>query len=122
MSRQRVLGRTTKTGVRDFCDTSDPLAGPDRSQVATTERRIGRKTRKFRDQFESMPCPEKPFYNNYLLMAVQGVSSEPVSVFGPKITCYCGFLMYLGLLRPRSCRFFVMIQRFNSFAGAIGNT
>ena len=42
--------------------------------------------------------------------------------FQPKITCYCGFLMHLGPYWPRSCRFFVMIQRFNSFAGAIGNT
>ena len=79
MFRQRVLGRTTKTGVRDFCDMSTPLAGPDRSQVATTERRIGRKPRKYRDKFESMPCPKKPFYNNDLWLAVQAVSSEPVS-------------------------------------------
>ena len=78
-----MLGRTTKTGVRDFCDMSTPLAGPDRSQQATTERRIGRKPRKFRDQFESMPCPEKPCYNNDLL-AVQAVSSELVSVFSLK--------------------------------------
>ena len=84
MSRQRVLGRTTETGVRDVCDMSDPLAGPDRSQVATTEWRIGRKPRKFRDQFESMPCPEKPFYNNDLWMAVQAVSSELVSAFSRK--------------------------------------
>ena len=48
---------------------STPLAGPDRSQVATPERRIGRKPRKFRDKFESMPCPEKPFYNNDLSVA-----------------------------------------------------
>ena len=26
-----------------------------------------------------MPCPEKPFYNKDLWLAVQGVSSEPVS-------------------------------------------
>ena len=58
---------------------SDPLAGPDRSQVATTERRIGRKPRKYRDKFESMPCPEKPFYNNDLWLAVQAVCCEPVS-------------------------------------------
>ncbi len=58
---------------------STPLAGPDRSQVATTERRIGRKPRKFRDKFESMPCPETPFYNNDLWLAVQAVSGEPVS-------------------------------------------
>ncbi len=58
---------------------STPLAGPDRSQQATTERRIGRKPRKFRDKFESMPYPEKSFYNNDLWLAVQGVSSEPVS-------------------------------------------
>ena len=32
------------------------------------------------------------------------------------------FFLYLGPSWPRSCRFFVMIQRFNSFAGAIGNT
>ena len=76
MSRQRVLGRTTKTGVRDFCDMSTPLAGPDRSQVATTERRIGGKPRKFRAKFESMPCPEKPFYNNDLSVA-EGVGFEP---------------------------------------------
>ena len=55
---------------------STPLAGPDRSQVATTERRIGRKSRKFRDKFESMPCPEKPFYNNDLWLA-EGVGFEP---------------------------------------------
>ncbi len=58
---------------------STPLAGLDRSQVATTERRIGRKPRKFRDQFESMLCPEKPFYNNGLSLAVQAVCCEPVS-------------------------------------------
>ncbi len=84
MSRQRVFSRTTKTGVRDFCDMSTPLAGPERSQWATTEWRIGRKSRKFRDKFESMPYPEKPFYNNDLWLAVQGVSSEPVSVLRPK--------------------------------------
>ncbi len=87
MSRQRAFSRTTKTGVRDFRDMSTPLAGPDRSQVATTEWRIGRKYRKFRDKFESMPCPEKPFYNNDLSVAVQGVSSELVSVGFP---CYAG--------------------------------
>ncbi len=58
---------------------SDPLVGPERSQVATTEWRIGRKSRKFRDKSESMPCPEKPFYNNDLWLAVQAVYSEPVS-------------------------------------------
>ncbi len=58
---------------------SDPLAGPDRSQVATTERRIGRKPRKFRGKFESMPYPKKPFYNNYLWLAVQAVCCKPVS-------------------------------------------
>ena len=84
MSRQRAFSRTPKTGVRDFCDISDPFAGPDRSQVATTGRRIGRKPRKYRDQFESMPCPETPFYNNDLWLAVQAVSSEPVSVFSLK--------------------------------------
>ncbi len=76
VSRQRVLGRTTKTGVRDFCDMSTPLAGPDRSQQATTERRIGRKPRKFRGKFESMLCPGKPFYNNDLWLA-EGVGFEP---------------------------------------------
>ncbi len=34
-------------------------------------------------QFESMPCAEIPFYNNDLWMAVQGVSSEPVSADFP---------------------------------------
>ncbi len=69
MSRQRAFGGTTKTGVRDFCDMSDPFAGPDRSQVATTGRRIGRKPRKFRGKFESMPNSEKSFYNNDLWLA-----------------------------------------------------
>ncbi len=55
---------------------STPLAGPDRSQWATTERRIGRKPRKFRDEFESMLCPEKPFYNKDLGLA-EGVGFEP---------------------------------------------
>ena len=55
---------------------STPLAGPDRSQVATTERRIGCKPRKYRDKFESMLCPEKPFYNNDLWLA-EGVGFEP---------------------------------------------
>ncbi len=32
VSRQRAFSRTTKTGVRDFCGMSTPLAGPDRSQ------------------------------------------------------------------------------------------
>ncbi len=53
-----------------------PLAGPDRSQQATTERRIGRKPRKYRDKFESMPCPKRPFYNNDLCLA-EGVGFEP---------------------------------------------
>ena len=69
MSRQRVFSRTTKTGPRDFRDMSAPLTGPDRSQVATTETHIERKTRKFRGKFESMPCPEKLFYNNRLCLA-----------------------------------------------------
>ncbi len=69
LSRHRAFSRTTKTGVRDFCDMSTPLAGPDRSQVAMTDRRIGRKLRKFRDKFDSMPCPEKPFCNNDLWLA-----------------------------------------------------
>ncbi len=84
VSRQRAFSRTTKTGVRDFCDMSTPLAGPDRSQQATTDRRIGRKPRKVRGKFESMPCPESPFYNNDLWLAVQAVSSEPVSAFSLK--------------------------------------
>ena len=54
MSRQRVFSRTTKTSVRDFCDIGYLLAGPDRSHQATTERRIGRKPRKFLDKFESI--------------------------------------------------------------------
>ena len=32
VSRQRAFGGTPETGVRDFCDISDPFAGPDRSQ------------------------------------------------------------------------------------------
>ncbi len=55
---------------------STPLAGPERSQGATTERRIGRKPRKYRDKFESMPCSEKPFYINDLSVA-EGVGFEP---------------------------------------------
>ena len=62
---------------------SHPLAGPDRSQWATTERRIGPKSRKFRDKFESMLYPENPFYNNDLRLAVQAVWSEPVSTEFP---------------------------------------
>ena len=69
MSRQRVFSRTTKTRVREFCDISYPLAGPDRSHQATTERRIGRKPRKFRDKFESIPRPGTTFYNNDLSVA-----------------------------------------------------
>ncbi len=69
VSRQRAFGGTPKTGVRDFCDMSDPIAGPDRSQVASTERRIGRKPRKFRGKFESMPCSKISFYNNDLWLA-----------------------------------------------------
>ncbi len=53
-----------------------PLAGPDRSQQATTDRRIGRKPRKFRGKFEPMQQPEKPFYNNGLWLA-EGVGFEP---------------------------------------------
>ena len=52
------------------------LAGPGRSQQATTERRIGRKPRKYRGKFESMLCPEKPFYNNDLWLA-ERVGFEP---------------------------------------------
>ena len=78
------FSRTTKTGVRDFCDMRDPLAGPDRSQWATTGRRIGRKPRKFRGKFESMLYPEKLFYNNDLCLA-EGVGFEPTIRF---ITVY----------------------------------
>ncbi len=39
VSRRRVFSRTTKTSVRDFCDISYPLAGPDRSHQA--QRRKG---------------------------------------------------------------------------------
>ena len=75
---------------------STPLAGPDRSQVATTERRIGRKPRKFRDEFESMPCPEKPFYNNDLWLA-EGVGFEPsVHLRVPP-----GFIKFFQYLRDR---------------------
>jgi hypothetical protein len=42
--------------------------------------------------------------------------------FQPKFTCYCGFLKHLGPSWPRSRRFFMMIQRFNTFSGDIGNT
>ncbi len=55
---------------------SYPLAGPDRSQWATTERRIERKPRKYRDKIESVSCPEKPFYNNDLWLA-EGEGFEP---------------------------------------------
>ena len=48
---------------------STPLAGPDRSQVATAKRRIGRKSRKYRAKFEPMQSPEKLFYNNGLCLA-----------------------------------------------------
>ncbi len=63
------------------------LAGPERSQGATTERRIGRKPRKYRDEFESMPCSEKPFYNNDLWVA-EGVGFEP-SIRFSIISCKC---------------------------------
>ena len=63
--------RTTKTGVRDFRDTSGPFVAPNGSQPATTEKRIGHKPRKYRDKFKSLSCPEKPFYNNDLCLAVQ---------------------------------------------------
>ena len=74
-----MFSRTTKTSVRDFCDISYLLAGPDRSHQATTERRIGRKPRKFRDKFESIQSPAKTFYNNDLSVAVDAVRCEPVS-------------------------------------------
>jgi hypothetical protein len=64
----------------------DPLAGPDRSQWATTEMRIGRKPRKYRDKFESMPCSKKSYYINDLSMVVQAVSSELVSASFPCLT------------------------------------
>jgi len=52
---------------------SSPLAGPDRSQSATTERRIGCKPRKVRDKFESMPFLENPFCINDLDVAAVAV-------------------------------------------------
>jgi len=58
---------------------SHPLAGPDRSQWATTEGRIGPKSRKFRDKFESMLYPEKQFYNNDLRLAEGGGRSAKQS-------------------------------------------
>ena len=76
VSRQRGFSRTTKTSVGDFCDISYPLAGPDRSHQATTERRIGRKPRKFRDKFESTQSPAKTLYNNDLSVA-EGEGFEP---------------------------------------------
>ncbi len=98
MSRQRVLRRTTKTGVRDFCDMSTPLAGPGRSQVATTERRIGRKPRKYRDKFESMPRPGKRFYNKGLWVAVETVWSELVSGKFPDNRQFTGkFFKFAGI-------------------------
>ncbi len=78
MSRQRVFSRTTKTRVGDFCDMSYPLAGPERSQWPTSERRIGRNPRKYRDKFESMPCPEKHCYNNDLSLAEGGGFEPPI--------------------------------------------
>ena len=80
-ARQRVFSRTTKTSVRDFCDISYPLAGPDRSHQATTERRIGRKPRKFRDKFESIQSPAKTFYNNDLSVAEGEGFEPPVRVY-----------------------------------------
>ena len=59
---------------------SAPLAGPDRSQMATTETHIGRKPRKFRDKFESMLFSEKYFYNNDLAVA-EGEGFEPSTRF-----------------------------------------
>ena len=78
---------------------STPLAGPDRSQVATTERRIGRKPRKFRDKFESMLCPEKPFYNNDLWLA-EGVgpsTGHPKSANGFNILLYFSRLIIMPM-------------------------
>ena len=72
--------------------------------------------------------PYRQFESGSVFLRYQGLAGGAGSLertrlrFQPKITCYCGFLMYLGPSWPRSCRFFVMIQRFNSFAGAIGNT
>ncbi len=37
VSCRRVFSRTTKTGVRDFCDMVGPFAGPERSQLTTTK-------------------------------------------------------------------------------------
>jgi hypothetical protein len=54
---------------------SYPVAGPDRSQMATTETHIGGKPRKFRDKFES----EKLFYNNYLWVAERAGFEPSVS-------------------------------------------
>ena len=85
-SDRRVFSRTTKTSVRDFCDISYLLAGPDRSHQATTEGRIGRKPRKFRDKFESIQSPAKTFYNNDLSVAVDAVCCEPVSAPIPCLT------------------------------------
>ncbi len=55
---------------------SRPFAAPERSQQATTAGRIRRKSRKFRDKFESMPRPEIYLYNKDLMVAV-GVGFEP---------------------------------------------
>ena len=55
---------------------STPLAGLDRSQQTTTAGRITRKSRKFRDKFESMLRPEKPFYINDVCLA-ERVGFEP---------------------------------------------
>ena len=45
---------------------------PQALALATTERRIGRKSRKFRDKSESIQRPEKTFYNNDLSVAGPG--------------------------------------------------
>ncbi len=75
-SDHRGFCRTTNNGVRDFGDISGPFAAPDRSQQATTVGRIRRKSRKFRDKFESMPRPEKRLYNDDLSVA-EGEGFEP---------------------------------------------
>ena len=70
----------------------------------------------------------RQFESRCVFLRYQGLAGGARSLertrlrFQAKITCYCGFLMHLGPLRSRTCRFIVMIQRFNSLISYIGNT
>ena len=80
---QRAAWGTTKTHVRDFGSGSRLFAAPHRSHQATAGLRCRPKPRKLRQESQDTGDTQKQCNINGLEVAVQGVSSEPVSAEFP---------------------------------------